>query len=152
MNKEFYERVLVAKYLVEKFASHGKEMSINDAYLYVQQKEDADSVDLVWLSIVGNYVTWKDHLEDVCCKVLDFKICQPGYSPFTVSKQTLESDKNYAEWYYNTWLPYIHGLVNKYLDTMATRLDTKIQRGMVDIVSEIKSEVSDNSLQTLSLF
>ena len=152
MNIEFYERVLVAKYLAVKFLQCGKKITINEAYYYVQQKGDSSSVDMIWLSTVGNYVTWDDHLEDVCCKVLDFKICQPGYSPFTVSKDTLEMDSNYKEWYLNTWLPYIHNLVRKYFPTMESRLDAKIQRGMTDIVSEIRKEINEDKIETLNVF
>lgn len=141
MNKEFYERILVAKFIQERFKENGKEFSLNDCFYYLQDKGDSESVDLVWLSICGNHVSWENHLEDVCFKILGVNRMQPGYCPFTVSEETLESDREYNAWFKDVWTPYINSLVVKYSHLWKTRLGSKIGRGMLDIVSIIEEYV-----------
>lgn len=153
MNKEFYERILVARFIQERFAENKKDMSLYDCFYYVQDKGDSDSVDLVWLSICGNHVSWENHLEDVCFKILGVNRMQPGYCPFTVTEETLKSDREYNEWFKGVWTPYINSLVVKYSHLWKTRLGSKIGRGMLDIVSIIEEYIGvseNNSEQTTS--
>lgn len=142
--KEFYERILVARYIKEEFKRIGKELSLNDCFYYVTDKGDSSSVDYVWLSIGGDYLTWENHLEDICLKILNVSRMQPGYCPFTVDDETMKFDNNYRNWYYNSWTPYINSLVRKYAKLWEPRLETKIGRGMVDIVSIIKSKIGES--------
>lgn len=145
MNETFYERLLVARFIQEKFAQQGVEKEIQDVFYFVQAAGDSTSIDYLWFSITGGYVTWEDHLEDVCFKVLKVGRKQPGYSPFNVSEDTLNLDEDYAFWYYNEWLPYLYSIVREYSYIWEPRLSSKVTRGMVNIIDIINEEIDNYS-------
>lgn len=133
--QEFYERILVAKAIAEVM-----KLSIIDAFSYVQTKEDAGTTDFVWLKIVGNQVTWGDHLLYVIAEILGLQIKQPGYEPFTVSEETLASDKEYAEWHANKWIPYFQSLLKKYANIYTPKLAMKMERGNKNWIALISNK------------
>lgn len=152
MNKEFYERILVAKFIERKFKTVGKEYTINECFNYVQVKGDTDLVDMIWFSITGSKITWENHLEDICFGILGVNRAQPGYSPFLVEEKVMSYDPSYKDWFVSEWTPYILGLVKKYRPVWAPRLESKITRGMYDIVSDIDNTVSGSTLSSSNVW
>lgn len=142
-NKEFYERILVAKCLqIEMTAATEGEPTLRDAFYYVQAAGDQDTMEYIWFSTVGDYVTWVNHLEYVCFQALGLKMQQPGYSPFMVDLSRIELDKKYLNWYYSEWVYYISNLVDKYRYLWEPRFKAKTIRGAVDIVDIINKDIA----------
>lgn len=143
----FYERMLVAKFIQEIFREHGNKYTLNECFYYVQTKGDAGSMDLIWFNTVGDYVTWENHLEDICFKALGIKRQQPGYSPFIVSRKIVNRDSKYKMWYEREWIPYINSLVTKYEHLWKPRLETKIGRGMVNVIDVIDERIKPVAME-----
>lgn len=150
-NKEFYERLLVAKAISEVIGN-----TITEAFQFVQEKEDVKTTDFVWLKIAGNQITWGDHLLYIIIEILDdIKLKQPGYEPFSVTQETLDSDYEYSKWYNEEWKPYLEDLLLKYVDMYAPRLSMKMERGnknwlqMIEDKYNIKIVYSDDEIAKL---
>ena len=130
INNEFYERLLVAKAITVELP-----MSISNAFTYVQDKKDEETTDLVWLRIAGDNISWHNHLLFITSAVLSIPIQQPYADPFSVTRDVLDLDKKYSEWHTKQWTPYMQNLLVKYKDIYKPRLQSKVQRGCIDVVS-----------------
>lgn len=141
INKEFYERILVAKFLqIEITSAIDIELTIRDAYYYIQTPKDNNTIDYLWFNTLGGYATWENHLEYICFQALEIQ--QPGYSPFTVDLSLIETNKEYLNWYYSEWLYYISYLVHKYKYLWQPKLKSKTVEGMVDIIEIINKDMA----------
>lgn len=154
IRKDFYERLLVAK-LISKCLSKGEEeFPIVEAFRYVQTKEDEESSDYVWLLVGGNSMKWSDQLLYIILYNLNIPIQQPGYDPLSVTEETLNSDKNYKDWYEQTWKPLVISNISKYKYLYQGKLESKTTRGALDVVSMLDSmyKETDKSMDKISVF
>ena len=133
MKKDFYERLLVAKVISQVMG-----LPITEAFNYLKVSEDKDSSELLWLTITGDFINWGEHLLYICTGALNIMVKQPGYEPFSVTEETLESDKEYKDWYENEWKPIIASYLIKYKNVYENRLSAKITRGNTDYLKIIQ--------------
>lgn len=152
MNKEFYERVLVAK-VIGDLLSEGKEpRGINEYFYYLQKPEDQENEAFVWFQLGGDALSWEENLSWICFKVLEVSIKQPGYCPFSVTEETLSSDEEYQKWFNCEWKDFLSSIINKHRETWEPRVKSKMTRGMKDIIYMINEKYGKDILGTSNSF
>ena len=147
MNKNFYEKILVAKVLSKLLGTEDNTVTLSESFKYLQETGDSELEGYMWLNICGDAINWEENLSWVCYTILDIPIKQPGACPFSVSEDTINDFPEYAEWYYKVWNPYISSLLEKYRNIWEPRLKAKIIRGTKDVIKEIDSKYLKQSKQ-----
>lgn len=137
IRKCFFERIVVAKFFQLKYKELGKERTLSEVFNFFKVPMDEGLDDYIWFMVTSDYLIWEEHLEEICFKVLGVNKAQPKCSPLMVSDIVLKTDEWYSKWYYGLWVPYFKDLIVKYRYLWEPRMESKINRGDVDIIEYI---------------
>lgn len=141
---EFYEKMFVARLLGEelllvKNKKLDEQLDMRDLFSLVAGPGDVDTIDYMWLNIASGRLTWGDHLCDIIFPIINLQhIPQPWHGDMRTPHDVKMEDVNYAKYYTEIYKPKCKELLNKYIHSWEPRLETRIVRGMRDIVRIIK--------------
>lgn len=146
MNVSFYKRLLISMLFneVEKYYTGNKSNSIFETFHILEIPKDRDSEVWSWFSLGGNNLDKTDDLLDICLHNLEVSVAQPRYNPFTVSKDTLDSDKEYKHWFIKNWLTYLSNLLNEFESLCVQRLAPGISRGKFDYYTKSREWIAEH--------
>ena len=125
MNKEFYERLLLA----DVIASLNDKVSLVDVYRDFASKDDTKTSDYIWVNTVGNKAMGLDDaITEICFKVLEIEQPQPRYNIFKVNVDTLMSDENTKKFVVD-FIDYLQDLFEKYRYIYEAKMQNYESRG-----------------------
>lgn len=151
MNKEFYERLLLAEVLARVSGT-----PVVDVYRDVAAKEDIDTTDYLWVNTVGcSAMECDDAITDICFSVLGIKEPQPRMRVFLEPKENPRFVDEVRDFIINELIPYLDGLLAKYEYLYKAKFDnyqTRGKKGYLTYYEEWKSKVKDGGLKTSNSF
>lgn len=146
VNVSFYKRLLIAMLFneVENFYTGKKSNSVFETFHLIELPKDRDLEVWSWFSLGGNNLDKTDDLLDICLHNLEVCVAQPRYNPFTVSNETLESDKTYMDWFANDWLDYLTNILNEFESLCVQRIAPGVTRGKFDYFTKSREWIANH--------